>query len=665
MILFSFFSNSYLSLNIKNSDNHSLLNVLNFFEHANLHFVLSPSQNSRNSSSDQYFHQVRSNNPYVPLTTNTSFLNFTFPVSRIEKSTRIKVSFLDLLPITSSVNQVENYLLITTPDYLFIHFDGSEKLNSYRNYARRASSAKFIFFSVTGPYAIFIPRIIGDVMVQEVESILSLRHLDKVWDSLNTMDLNGAAMLTSLPTTNRENCGYSLSKFHEGDSPYICMLLIPGKKYNFTYLHLARADEWRKNCNLVDIIGYVKFRQFLLNNLTQVITNKSVKIYDCEIHRFGFVVVSNFPIVENSILGVFNPFENAIWLSLLFSCVCICLVLQFEGKGLKSRFAPIQTLRDYFLVQSILFGQSIDDQVIKKIGTKHVARPLLAIWFVACYIIMDNLYQGTIYSDLTVMHPPSIPVKFISLLMSNISIVTTTQMLMPSRDGNYIEYRSLLKDSVIPDVVKNNQDKGFVHFVKVADRKIVYVHNGNVDVSMVKNMSDSVPIWPNSSLNIIPTKKAIAIIDESEELSLLRESLNILGKRLVTKNNPHFSISLRSIVLGDQTFLSRKIYFSMQYLSQAGIKQRWSRMKEMRRTLHFVRKFGNETYSKYFVKLNSNFKESRLLISSDSDSLGPFWYLLALCAVVVAVAVVLIVLEIYVHRTLMRYYYYFSKYLKF
>ncbi|OXA45191.1 hypothetical protein Fcan01_20310 [Folsomia candida] len=547
-------------------------------------------------------------------------------------------------------------LLCTSPDYLFVHFDGSMKPDYYRNYTRWTTSAKLIFFS--NFHSVFIPRVVGDLIVEDVTSSLgSLTAIGTVWDSLNTKNFHGAILLTSRPTNNNESCGYSLSHFHEKDSPNTCILLVSGTKYNFTYLHYLRTNEWRNNDSfLVGVVGFIASGEVLVDNVVQLVFLKIVKIYDCEIHNVEFIIVSQFPIAENSIWGVFTPYETSIWVGLLLSCVSISLVLQFDfnSKITLQIIFVIKTVRTYFLVQSILFGQSIADKIIANFRNKHVARPLLAIWFFACYIIMDNLYQGSIYSDLTVTHPPKVPVTFETLIYANLTIITTTQVMIPSPYGNYMGYYSLVKSDIIPDIIQTIPSKAYVRFMKYANSKIVYIPGTETDISLVKNISNSNPIWlqqQDSSVKLISTEKDFAIIEMPELLNSYRESLSILGKRLVIRNfNADAALRFSSVTAGVAILLWEKINLSMRYLSQAGIRQKWDKMHGMRATLQFVGKFGKAIYKQYLLKLNSDFQESMLFssvnLSNDDKSLGALWYVLALCAVVIAVAVVLLMWEI-------------------
>ncbi|OXA48872.1 hypothetical protein Fcan01_16808 [Folsomia candida] len=236
------------------------------------------------------------------------------------------------------------------------------------------------------------------------------------------------------------------------------------------------------------IIGKMDFRSVLDEQFLAQIETEQLLIYDGELATIDFAIVTQFPHAENSILGVFTPFEGAIWWSILFSCIGISLILQFQGKGLPNNFSGLRSIRDFIMVQSLLFGQAIADEIIKSVKNKQVARPLLAIWFFVCYLLMENLYQGSIYSDLTVVHPPNVPKTVRELVASNMTIITTSQMYITSKTSNALERTSILKQSIIPEILKKNFSKKVNKFMKKMNSQIDYIHDSADDISVVKNI---------------------------------------------------------------------------------------------------------------------------------------------------------------------------------
>ncbi|OXA48640.1 hypothetical protein Fcan01_16496 [Folsomia candida] len=288
------------------------------------------------------------------------------------------------------------------------------------------------------------------------------------------------------------------------------------------------------------------------------------------------------------------------------------------------------------MVQSLLFGQAIADEIIKKVKNKRISRPLLATWFFVCYILMDNLYQGSIYSDLTVVSPPQVPKTIEELVASNMTIITTSRIL---KSNKIEEGTSLLKTYLIPEIFNKNFSERFNKLVKKMNSKLEYIHGGTEDVSMVKNMSKSCKVRSNKTSKWISTKETFAIMDTTFYLQLCVDSLHILGTRLVVKNNADVSLGFSTLSFGRRNFISPKIRGFLRHLSGTGILGRF-------KFLHIA------NHKIYFIKgLNSNSKGAKLVYESwnendDEKAIGALWYVLALCSLVVTVATAIFMWEI-------------------
>jgi len=90
-----------------------------------------------------------------------------------------------------------------------------------------------------------------------------------------------------------------------------------------------------------------------------------------------------------------------------------------------------------------------------------------------------------------------------------------------SRENRVPYLDSLLKKSIIPDVLKVNVEGKFNQFIKILNSKLVYIHLVNEHVSMPQNISKSIGIGPNGT----QTKQDFAIMDTTNVLNMHVESL--------------------------------------------------------------------------------------------------------------------------------------------
>ncbi|OXA47411.1 hypothetical protein Fcan01_17733 [Folsomia candida] len=372
----------------------------------------------------------------------------------------------------------------TNPDYVFASVKFPPLGKYYLNYAAESSSpAILVFINLLNTTEIVMPCIVctapSFVPVMRTSSLAGVAAL---WDATNTHNLHGGVMLTVTKTKNPATiCGVSLSRFGATDASNMCTLQLLSERYNFTFVRTMGVSKDKTN-RLQGVVGKMDFKIFLNELFLTGIKSQQLLIYDVELAKIDFIIVTQIPKAVNSIWGVFTPFEGAIWWSILASCIGISVILQFQGKGLPSNFSGLRSVQDFIMVQSLLFGQAIADEIIKSVKNKQVARPLLAIWFFVCYILMENLYQGSIYSDLTVLYPPKVPRTFQKLVASNMTIITTSQILKPSETSKLPEPTSILKSSIIPDILKKNFSERFNNFLHQMNSKMEYINGGIEDI---------------------------------------------------------------------------------------------------------------------------------------------------------------------------------------
>ncbi|OXA49899.1 hypothetical protein Fcan01_15893 [Folsomia candida] len=657
---------------ISSAPDTSFLNTPNLFEACEISFIQQTfTGNNESSLVNTYLDTIRQNNLYTPLTIQEKFVksekyNFTHYKEQLYnlagKSGRVKVTFMNFIISVKNGDQdfpPPNYQLLsaarqTNPDYVFISAKFPPLEEYYLRYAADSSSPAILVFSnILNHTEIVIPCIvcISHTLIS-LNQISSLFGLATLWETTNTKNLQAGIMLTSLSSKNPDaNCEFCLSLFKVTDNTFDCTLKLLSKRYNFT-LFSTRGVSTDDINRMKSIIGKTEFQYVLDENLLAIIESEQLIIYDVELVAIEFAIVTQFWHAENSIWGFFTPFEGAVWLSILASCIGISIILQFEGKGLPNDFSGFRSVKDFIMVQSLLFGQAIADEVIKSVKNKQVARPVLGIWFFVCYIVMENLYQGTIYSEMTVMYPPYVPTAPAELVASNMTIITTSNIFIVSNTSKVPMKNSLLKTSITPEVLKKNFSPDFKTFVKKLDLKMEYIQDGTEDISMIKNMSGSLNIRSNQTSKWISTKGTFAIMDMIQDLELYMDSLRILGKRLVIKSNPDASFHFFVVAYGRRNFISPNVQAFLRRLAEIGIFARFNFLTKANSKLQFVKKLGKEIYSRFVAKLNSNFNGATAMLHSnkneneDKEAVGALWYVLALCSLVVSVATVIFVWEL-------------------
>lgn len=168
---------------------------------------------------------------------------------------------------------------------------------------------------------------------------------------------------------------------------------------------------------------------------------------------------------------------------------------------------------------------------------------------------------------------------------------------------------------------------------------------------MVKNISKSIKIRSSQTSKWISTKPTFSIMDMVKDLQLYVDSLRILGKRLVIQRNADVSFCFNGVAFGRRNFISPKIQAFLRSLAETGIQARFNYLEEANKKLKFIKKLGKEIYSRFILKLNSNFKgvtgfREIFTENEDEEAAGSLWYVLALCSVVVTLATVIFIWEL-------------------
>lgn len=155
-------------------------------------------------------------------------------------------------------------------------------------------------------------------------------------------------------------------------------------------------------------------------------------VFTLTFKKFRFSVITQFPRAESSFGNVFTPFDVSTWTLILAACILITLVVQFnrDMRNLPKSRAEygVIFLSDLITFTSILLSQYSSD-IVNSLQKRRKAVPILTVWFLGCYILMQNLYQGSITSDLTVTPFPLVPRSLEDLAKSKLTVVTTAPIL--------------------------------------------------------------------------------------------------------------------------------------------------------------------------------------------------------------------------------------------
>lgn len=281
---------------------------------------------------------------------------------------------------------------------------------------------------------------------------------------------------------------------------------------------------------------------------------------------------------------------------------------------------------------------------------KSVAIPILTVWFLCGgFIIMNNLYIGSIFSYLSAIQSPILPSNWKSLVESDIPITTTTPIYMQVTTEDILK-ESLLIHSLIPTysrLFENNPT-----LVQTFDK----LYNKIVHIDVTAGTDTFAQILRNIEIFIddqtygnksVYTGRTFAIMDEVGTLDVYSKLLKWNGSRLIvqgTGQDTPFGITV--VDIGLRNFLVPIFNNILGLLRSTGFEDRWNKLDKTYALIYKGCEIDNTSYKKYFAKAISNFREPISFHESDPVSLKSVKGVFLVCNVFILLSFVSVVKEV-------------------
>lgn len=539
---------------------------------------------------------------------------------------------LNLKPMIS--NTMSYYFLQVilhrlTPHYVFGHVSDPEVTTYYyQGYSEFSASSKLILWNSINPNVIYIPCIPCSTPPIALDPS-SMQDIDTSWDSLNNnmhrkILKNSGVMVTDSGKNAKSKCGPEILWYRLGHE-ISCTLATLAEKYNLSLSHGSQISETEFDANGV---GTIWMGTILLDYRKR--TRPAPDIYRLKYEPYEFVVVTDVPKPLSSFNAFISPLDKATWVMVLSSCVTITTVIRLKCVAVEDTYqALIDSVGGHiFRVVSHIFNQNCGNIFPKSINTR-MTQPLMGGWIFACFILMHNVYNGEIFSCLTVRDTPKVPKTMEGLAVSKIRILTTAAYYLDQHSSTNIG--SILKHDIIPDLFVNiGKNSTLSKLISILDKKTVFIsiHHPH----LVHYISRSLPIpFGNKTF---PTAETFAIMDDPEKLAVMFKVLPELETRYVVQSrDDETPFNVVTNCMGIQNFLFPKIYGTFVQLSESGIISRWEAMTKLKEQMYSLKNLlPPEKYSGLVVTKLSSSKISRVNPRPTPVSLQIIKFVVALCA---------------------------------
>ncbi|OXA39390.1 hypothetical protein Fcan01_25878 [Folsomia candida] len=544
-------------------------NTPGLFENCDVMFPMRKTQLGGKSPEENTlscFTQIRNSNPYSPRVLNQLHINLTHqdvfgrgpPFSRNNRS--IVFFYLQSDKLRKMVNCIAitqqliiKYFLHVSFVFLHIH----DTLWNTINYPPPGTiMVPLVLFSAKFPDQIFIPCIACDtkplVRVSTSGSNISMSTIATMWSDLKrNLHKKPVQIIAAVPV----------------------------------------------NVNQCDTEALSKIKQTFV-------------IYKVKRNPAQFVYFAPLPTAfEEGFISFLSPFNSLVWVSLITCCVIITLIIQcvatLEARNQGSGKHVSHFARDFLNVSVILLGHVEGDSFKMFYNRRTVATPILIVWFFGAYfIIMENLYMGSIFSCLSAIPTPVFPPNWKSLLDSKIPITTTGSYAAKSK----LAY-SVLRDKLIPEYINIFQHKPTLvkRFHQLSD-KVFYISGSHKRDALIKFLYHiktfrRVSTSRNES---IETDKSFAIMDDSEHLKVYAKLFQWYGNRLVIQAKQDTPFAEIYFGLASRNYLLLMFLYRFERLLSFGLEDRWSKLEDTYVPIKAAYRMDNATYKKYFSRAMSN-----------------------------------------------------------
>ncbi|OXA43217.1 Calsyntenin-2 [Folsomia candida] len=555
------------------------MSIPNYFGEHHVQFISALPRGTKTEHPPPYFEHILTNNPNTPILLGQIYVNLTHVILGTAANplknfrTRSGWASVSFLPSVPGDTQEKHYSIQRkimsnfNPSFIFQHTDDPWNASIYQDYSYHVGISKLILFNANYPDDIFIPCILGLYSVPMKLWITPLPKMESVWWAKNTNLLHKKVIYTRNIDLKQVNCQvYHVRQMSSKD----CKIVHLSQNLNFSIVGMPHAFE-------VSILASDTYS----SGRSSFMMPYSVKFKSVQ-----FSIITQYPSGLEGMAAFLYPFSLPVWLALLFGCVTICFVVQVA----KEETTLIQVTFDIINIVALLLGQGNSSKICYKRRT--FAAPIVTGWLLCgCYVLMENLYTGEIFSYLSAIKPPLVPETLSQLVDSDIPIITISSYSKRGTSG------STLMTNTIPCIL--------------ASKPLVYFNTS------------------------IDPRQTYAIIDDHDNFQRLSTLLKINGSQSVLNGRdgtPFVSVSY------DQRYknwLSPLLARKLRQLEVSGIAGRWDDLQtvtDVEGVLHLIKDPAYGRYGTGVPPSRESAKETPIQLKAVKSIfiLSSFLFLLAL-----------------------------------
>ncbi|OXA54400.1 Histidinol-phosphate aminotransferase 2 [Folsomia candida] len=285
---------------------------------------------------------------------------------------------------------------------------------------------------------------------------------------------------------------------------------------------------------------------------------------------FQDLVNKNFneKFVRNRSETLMMPFDSETWLLMLLSVFGVILTAVSFSR-MKTTLRENMWNKTFWTISTIL-GQTDADWTRAEFlncGGKWFI--FIGVWY-AVIFLLDNFYQGELFSCMTAKLGPYVPSKLDQLLQeTDWDIVTMSDAW---RNNKFPE--SILTVGMIPDLLAATGNNGRKKFLQKLSERTKYISGNKFQIA--SNISGKLGVTSTNG-TIVEINLPIIVFDRVVETEMFVEAIQSFLNPIVVRNHAMTPFNSRVPWVGKRNFLYPLYSRGLGQLDQSGIFGQWKK----------------------------------------------------------------------------------------
>lgn len=480
---------------------------------------------------------------------------------RAVKSARRKVTILPMyLSVgkdSASVSKKCEILIKTAKnifrqEYIFAQTSPNPDAACLRRHVHILGTINLVLFESYDSTTFFIPCLTCRPLVFTYLRTVSWLTIREAWDASNS---NMHQYFVYVLSSADGKCGLDHTGFVNLQGSNICEVSAVAEKYNLTLMEYngqlqAYSDE------SFGIFGYSDGTRH----------QSDYYIHQVIFASINFITISNPPSLARAIVSLLSPLDVGSWTCLIFIVsfgAGVLTLVDTEGLNRASYLDGAErALNKMVVVTCLLLGQ-VGESKGKPYRTGTAVLVLLTLWLFGYFILMQNLYQGSMYSNLAVLKPTRPPGGVYDLVNWDIPIVSMDIVY----DYKSRSAKSILADYVMPQLLAISESESELSkLIMKLKEKIGY---GNGKKTLLKTLSLG---------NLTMTHCMVVVFVFTHHVVTIESKLKLMGNRQVVRNKDSSPFAMTQYMVGRKNLLTRYFSKELGYMLHAGLTRLWSKV---------------------------------------------------------------------------------------